>query len=219
MKVSLYHLDQARGNPRRFGEKLAFDAFTEKKGRYNANQFRTYLTKAIGAYHAGGSWPKILLEFEAVCRKRLQRLHYFNERTDRYVEVLKGYFRGFPAEGLTHLEMGKRFSLRVGRHEVTGKIDRLDLRQPHGFQSTDIQMHVTRNWTRKLRWPLVQEALAEDLNAPPAEIRVGVHAFDTGLAHYNCFGAAEIEAALAEAEEICDEIQDAHDGFDLDAEL
>jgi len=216
MKLTLYQLEIARRNPQRFVEVLAATAQEKKKVKFNSKQFRTYLTEALGAYHNGKSWPGIMTEFSRKCREKLVRIHYHNDRTDGYEKTLKSYFRTYPAQGVTFIEMGKRFSLPAGPHLITGKVDRFDLRSPQGYRATDIQTSPNKSWRRKLRWPLIQQALALEMNGSAAEVEVGVHCFETGVPDYHIFEHAELEAALAEAESICDEVSGYAEDYDID---
>jgi len=205
MRLTLYQLEEARRNPRRFGEQLAIAEEEGKKGRYNSNNFRTYITNAVRGYHANQPWPDLLEEFLRQCRTKLPHVHFAAQRTARYEETLKGYFTSYPSQGVVFIEMEKRFSLGIGRHVITGKVDRLDRRRRRGYRATDIQINKAP-WRRKLRWPIIQHALAEELGGSSAEVEVGVHCFETGSPDYHIFDHVEIEAALAEAEEICDKV-------------
>lgn len=206
MKLTLSQIEQGRSNPRRYAERLAAQAAAGKKDGYNAKNFRTYFRTALTEFHDRKEPAEAIVQrFVATSREKLSGLHYFETRLSQYVKTLRRYLRDYPSSGVKHVEMGKRFKLTVGPHEIRGMVDHFDLRRPRGYRGTDIQIN-QENWRRKLRWPLIQHALARELKGSPAEIEVGVHCFESGASEHHTFEHVEIEAALAEAEEICDEI-------------
>jgi hypothetical protein len=219
MKFSLYQIESARRNPQKYGAKLLADKLSKKKGQFDARQFRTYLSVAIRQYHEMKQWPAILAEFSDTCLAKLDRIHFHDVRTRAYVKMLETYFKTFPAQRVKYIEMGKRFSLSAGVHVITGKVDRFDVHLSHGnrYRATDLSTSPRKSWRKNLRWPLIQQALAHEVGASPVEVEVGIHNFESGLPDYHIYSNAELEAALAEAEHICDEIAGA--GADGDHDI
>lgn len=206
MKFRLSQIEEGRPNPRRYAEKLVAKAAAGKKPQFNANNFRTYFRTALAEFHDDKlAIGTIVDRFAKTSRAKLSHYRFFETRLAQYVKTLRRYCEEYPTSGVTHVQMGKRFTLTVGPHEISGIIDHFGFRRPRGYRGTDIQIN-RKNWQRMLRWPLIQHALAEELKGSSAEIEVGVHCFETGAGEHRIFEHTEIESALAEAEEICDEI-------------
>jgi hypothetical protein len=55
-------------------------------------------------------------------------------------------------------------------------------------------------WRREFRMPLIQEALAQEMNATTDEVMVGVYAFRERTVERTSFSEAQIEAARSSLE-------------------
>jgi hypothetical protein len=196
MKLSFSQLESARKNPARFGS-----SFSGGRGSFNSNNFRTYLLAAINRFHRGESKKQVLDFFEDKCRTKLSLRSQFKGRLAHYMKVLADYCDGFASQGCSFVESNKFTSLTVGTHTLTGKVDRFDLRIPTGYRATAGQLYET-NWESELRWPLIQRAIAREINCPVDEVEIGVFCFETGGYEYKIFSDSEITSAEAEANNV-----------------
>lgn len=197
MKLAFSQLESARKNPARFAS-----GFSGTGGGYfNSNNFRTYLLAAINRFHRGESKKQVLDFFEDRCRTKLALRRQFKGRLAHYTRVLSDYCEGFPSQGCQFVESNKVTSLILGTHTITGKIDRFDVRIPTGYRATAGQLYET-DWGSELRWPLIQQAIAQEINCPATEVEVGVFCFENGQYEYKTFTAAEITAAQSEADSL-----------------
>src|SRR5437870_4811437 len=172
MKLSFSQLESARKNPARFGSN-----FSGAGGFFNSNNFRTYLLAAVNRFHRGESKEQVLHFFEERCRTRLSLRRGFQSKLAHYLTVLADYCDGFAAQHCQFVESNKSISLALGNHLLTGRIDRFDVRIPTGYRATAGQLYKT-NWQLELRWPLIQNAIARELNCPPRELEIGVFCFE-----------------------------------------
>jgi hypothetical protein len=196
MRLSFSQLEAARKNPARFGSR-----FSGGGGYFNSNNFRTYLLAAINRFHRGESKKQVLHFFEEKCRTKLGLRRQFQGRLAHYLKVLGDYCDGFSAQGCQFVESHKSTSLVLGNHMLTGKIDRFDVRIPTGYRATAGQLRET-DWESELRWPLIQKAIAQEINCPATEVEVGVFCFENGRYEYRTFTPTEIAAAQNEANSV-----------------
>jgi hypothetical protein len=196
MNLSFSQLERARKNPARFGGNYSGAA-----GFYNSKNFRTYLLAAISAFHRGDSKQQILSVFEAKSRAKLTLLRDFEVRLAQYKKIIRAYCDGFTSQGCQFVESNKPTSLVLGTHKLKGKIDRFDLKVTGGYRATAGQLH-DFDWQSELRWPLIQRAIAHELNCPNSEVEVGVFCFEDGKYEYVSFSDADITAAESEAADV-----------------
>ncbi|MBA2272208.1 MAG: hypothetical protein H0W20_16685 [Chthoniobacterales bacterium] len=195
MTLSFSQLESARRNPAKFG------ASQTGSGFYNSNNFRTYLIASINRFHRGDTKEQVLEYFEERCRAKLTLLNYFETRLNHYKDVIAGYCDGFGADGSVFVETNKKTALVVANHILKGRIDRFDLRVPAGYRLTAAQLR-EGDWQSELRWPLIQRAIATELNCPSDEVEVGTFCFETGRHEHRVFSDSEIDEAQAEAEAV-----------------
>src|ERR1700733_2881187 len=189
MRLSFSQLEQARKNPIKFGQSYRPTAF-----KFSSKNFRTYLFAAIKRYHDGGSKEEVLQFFSEKSNEKLGSQNHFQARLTHYIKILDSYCDTFGDQRCSVIETGKRTSLKVGSHMLSGRIERLDLRLAIGYRATATQLNKTE-CENELRWPLVQKAIARELACPIAEVEVGVFCFEDGKYTYRTFSDAEILAA------------------------
>jgi hypothetical protein len=195
MRLSFSQLERARKNPARFGANFSGSAY------FNSNNFRTYLLAAINQFHRGESKAQVLHFFEDKCRARLSTGRHFQAKLTHYLTVLANYCDGFPAQGSQFVESNKSVALALGSHSLSGKIDRFDLQLPIGYRGISAQLYKI-DWQAELRWPLIQDAIARELNCPSGEVEVGIFCFEDGAYEYKKYTNDEIAAAKDEAQRI-----------------
>lgn len=85
--------------------------------------------------------------------------------------------------------------------ECSGQIARADI-APSGFTGWIFLSGDTRGWRDDPRMPLIQEALAQEMDVTADEVTVGVYAFRERSVEQTSYSAAEIEAAYSSLEEL-----------------
>ncbi len=85
--------------------------------------------------------------------------------------------------------------------ECSGQIARADV-APSGYAGWMFLSGDAGAWRQELRMPLIQEALAQEMNAPVDEVIVGVYAFRQRNVEQTSYSAAEISAARSTLEEL-----------------
>jgi hypothetical protein len=201
MRLSFSQLEQARKNPRKFGQSYKPGAIN-----FSSKNFRTYLFAAIKRFHNGGSKEEVLQFFLEKSKEKLEGQNHFQARLTHYTKILDSYCDTFPDQGCRVIETGKRTSLKIRDHVLSGKIERLDLRLASGYRATTTQLNKA-DWENELRWPLVQKAIAQELACSTAEVEVGVFCFEDGKYGYRTFSNEEILAAENEAEHVLTEVE------------
>lgn len=84
----------------------------------------------------------------------------------------------------------------------SGEVARLDLAQSGTYTGWRFASGDVRGWREDLRMPLIQEAVAKELDAPTDEITVGVYAFGDRRVEHTSYSAAEIAAARSALENL-----------------
>jgi hypothetical protein len=196
MTLLFSQLEDARRNPARFA-----NAQAHGRAGFNSRNFRTYLLAATARFHRGMSKTEVLDYFEEKCATKLTQLGYWRQRTNNYKKMLSAYCDVFSPDKSQYVESHKKTSLRVGKHALTGEINRFDLRDPTGYKATVIQL-APRVWKDELRWPLIQKAIANDMGCASSEVEIGVFSFDDGNYGSEIYSDHHIAAAESEAENV-----------------
>jgi hypothetical protein len=201
MRLSFSLLEKARKNPSRFGRNLP-----RKPGGYNSKNFRAYLFGAIKEFHRGKNKAEVVSAFELKCETTLQHQAQFRARLVHYTSVLAEYCDTFALQRCDVIELNKRATLTLGQHCLTGRIERFDMRLPNGYRATTTQLYDDK-WEAELRWPLMQKAIAQELNCSASEVEVGVFCLETGTYRYRTFTDSEIASAVGETQLILAEVE------------
>lgn len=82
----------------------------------------------------------------------------------------------------------------------SGEVARLDLAQSGGYAAWRFASGDARGWRQDTRMPLIQEAVARELDAPTDEVTVGVYAFGDRAVEHTTYSASEIEMARSALE-------------------
>jgi hypothetical protein len=84
----------------------------------------------------------------------------------------------------------------------SGEVAQLDLAQPSGYVAWRFASGDARGWRQELRMPLIQEAVARELDAPTDEVAVGVYAFGNRVVEHTIYSTSEIEATRSSLEAV-----------------
>lgn len=150
---------------------------------------------------------EVLRYFDEKCGAKLTTLDYWQPRTDNYKRMLDAYCDAFSPGTCQYIESHKKTSLIVGNHQLAGKVDRFDLRDPDGYRATAFQLAKSK-WEDELRWPLIQKGIALDMGCAPSEVEIGVFSFDTGRYGYVVYSDDEIAEAEAEANTVLTTVEE-----------
>ena len=202
MILPFSQLEAARRNPRRFGE-----GYSKSTDLFNSRNFRTYVAAAVRRFHRGMPKEEVLRYFEERCEAKLTNLSYWKNRTDNYKRMLDAYCDAFSPGACKYIESGKTTSLIIGTHQLSGKVDRFDLRDPDGYRATAFQLAKSK-WEDELRWPLIQKGIALDMGCTPSEVEIGVFSFDTGRYGYVVYSDDEIAKAEAETNTVLTTVEE-----------
>jgi hypothetical protein len=201
MRLSFSLLDSARRNPARFGQ-----SFSAQSGFPRRANFRLYLSSSISRFHGGMTKQQVQDYFISKCNEKLQDQRHFHARLSHYTGVLGRYCDGYARQNCRFVESNKRVVLHVGHHELSGRVERFDIRLPDGYRATATQLE-RDEWRTDIRWPLIQSAIAQEFGRPPSEVEVGVFCFENGRYDYDTFSEAEIAAAVTEAESVLTQVE------------
>jgi hypothetical protein len=83
---------------------------------------------------------------------------------------------------------------------ISGQIARVDLVPSGGYAGWIFLSGAAHGWRQELRMPLVQEALAGEMNVTIDEFIVGIYAFQDRSVEHTCYSATEIRQARASLE-------------------
>lgn len=201
MILPFSQLEAARKNPAKFGE-----GYSPGPGRFNSRNFRTFLTSAISQFHKGLPKQEVLDAFTKKCNDKLRLQLHFDARLKHYAKMLTKYCDSYALQGCQFVEAKKTTILAIGSHLLRGRVDRFDMRIPTGYRATTTQLERSQ-WESELRWPLIQKAIAVELNSSPSEIEVGVFCYEDGSYGYLVFSDADIATAEQEAGAVLEEVE------------
>jgi len=201
MKLSFSLLESARKNPVRFGRNFSIRGEFRRKAN-----FRLYLSSAIHRFHAGMTKQQVQEYFAGKCNEKLSSLNHYHARLNHYRSILGRYCDGYESQDCRFVECNKRVILRIGDHELSGKVERFDIRLPDGYRATGTQLEEDE-WRTDIRWPLIQNAIAQEFGRPLGEIEVGFFCFENGEYDYHIFTDSDVTAAETETENILDQVE------------
>jgi hypothetical protein len=78
---------------------------------------------------------------------------------------------------------------------ISGQIARVDLVHSGGYAGWIFVSGAARTWRQELRMPLVQEALAGEMNVTAHEVLVGIYAFQDRFVEHTSYSTTEIREA------------------------
>lgn len=163
------------------------------------------LRDAIFRFHRLG---ENIAEVEDYLRERLSRFRDPSRRDDTvdqfwwYVEKYTEYTNLGWAMFRTRLNLDVSLPSWVPADlDCSGQIARADI-APSGFAGWIFLSGDTRGWRDDPRMPLIQEALAQEMDVMADEVIVGVYAFRERSVEQTSYSAAEIEAAHSSLEEL-----------------
>lgn len=80
---------------------------------------------------------------------------------------------------------------------ISGQIARVDFAPSGGYAGWIFVNGDARGWRQEMRMPLLQEALAQEMNVPIDGVLVGIYAFQDRVAKHTRYSATEIREARA----------------------
>ena len=196
-RLPLGDLEEASADPARYRTRL----LGPPRQRGGPTYFNA-LRDAIFRFHRLG---ENLAEVEDYLRERLSR---FRDplRRDETLDQFRWYVEEYTNLGWTAFRT--RLNVEVSLPswapedlECSGQIARADI-APSGFAGWMFLSGDAGGWRREFRMPLIQEALAQEMNATTDEVMVGVYAFRERSVERTSYTEAQIEAARSSLEEL-----------------
>lgn len=145
-----------------------------------------------------------LAEVEGYLEGRLSRFRDLSRR-DETLDQFRWYVEEYARLGWTTFDT--RLNLKAALPpwapddlECSGQIARADV-SPSGYAGWML-LSAAGAWRQELRMPLIQEALAQEMNAPVDEVIVGVYSFRERSVEQTSYSAVEISAARSALEEL-----------------
>jgi hypothetical protein len=83
---------------------------------------------------------------------------------------------------------------------ISGQIARVDFVPSGGYAGWIFVSGAARGWRQELRMPMVQEALAGEMNVTTDEVIVGIYAFQDRFVEHTSYSATEIREARTSLE-------------------
>lgn len=196
MRITLNALEGARSNPGEFRRKrlAAEQEFFPPPG-YDA-----LLKDAIVHYHQDGlteDQARQRMSEKFASRSRLKSQDRFNEIAERLGEYVDEYSAMHNLSTNTRVKLNVVLPTGYTGHQVHGKIVRLDMTQD-GTLFACVLSRKHCDWRSELRFPLIQSAVAANLDYELADVRVGVYCFDDDQHIYFQFSQPEVDAATTE---------------------
>jgi hypothetical protein len=141
------------------------------------------------------------------CRAKLMNRANFDHEIALYSGRLDDYIADYLTLNQPVVQTNKRVQFKkITGHFVSGAIGRLDMIPAGGFAATNFELKAS-DWKSQLRTPIIQQAIADELNRPSSEIRVGMYCIASGNHEYVTLSAADIQQAIAELENVLNTVE------------
>jgi hypothetical protein len=175
-----------------------------KGGPSGMQYFKWALQKYVYVGERDDAKAAEYIERSMTARKRTikgrSQRSFSNVTVEKYLEYLASYLRTMPA--VKPVRFQDRLTIDVlGKAEIGGIIDRVDLIDT-GYAVWVFEHHAEDGWEEELRFPILQGFYAQQLEASPEEVVVGVYAASEGAYVKTSFGTKEIATATREVQRI-----------------
>lgn len=207
IKISCTKLEQARNNPRLFGQLLATEEEKDSGGQHG---MFAYMKDAIRQVHAG-----IATESQG-----LKVLHNyflrFNDNPQNRAKQQKlaadylVYHKKFALQKWEFLHGRKNINWLL--HEEVGLTGHTPwvFESKEGFIAYYLVEAVPDGWRNELRFPLIQQYLADRiLHCPTENIKIGYYILNTAGFDFDCFDDTVIDETVAATKQIFKTVHDA----------
>jgi len=199
-KVGLREIEEALRNPRAFVR-------GQRTGGYpRYSRFMALRSTALD-FHKDND----LSTAQRVLEERFRRSFKVIKGNDEYFDMLKKYVKSFLALGTTFVRARINVSIQLPEEygdefQVSGQITRLDIHPDGGYRAW-LFSRTPEEWQAELKYPLIQEACAKQLNVGPQEIVPGVYEFSGGTYTQCQYTKHQIRAANGRLLRLLDEIK------------
>jgi len=155
---------------------------------------------AIYAFHKTGS----RLEARKYLKKQLDDARFNNERERTAAfQNLDRYIQWFAADQPVVVRCRFRIRLPLAPGvELSGEIPRIDVKIDGDGYRAVLVGYGSRNWERQLRIPLIQRAVANQLQRDESLVSVGVQGLDGTELSFVGFSKRELDESHREAREL-----------------
>lgn len=197
LKISLTEIEEIRRDPVAYKAKR--DAGFKSGGRYS---YFSALKNAIYEYHKtlsiqlGMNYLETKLErFKdpKKCGKVINDFHWY---------ISEFQHLGWPA-------FKSRLNVTVplttqyfDSYKITGQINRVDMNPNGGYVAWLFRNDETSGWSRELRMPIIQNAVAVELGVVSSMVSVGVYSFKNYFSQMHTFSDNEVRSAHFELENL-----------------
>jgi len=200
-------LERARKEPKKFAE--------SKIGGFGGLRptFSMYWVLAAKLYHKlkadnePNARQKAVAYFNQTCQSKLGNNKDFNRKVPQLAGKLDDYIASYAGLNCGFVQANKRVVFdKIPGHFVSGRIDRFDIDPTGGYLATNFET-ISSDWSSRLRVPILQQALADELGCPASEIKVGVFCVETANHDYVSVSDADIASAVRELETLLNVIE------------
>jgi hypothetical protein len=198
MKLTLSELERARKEPKKFAASKL-----QNFGGFRAT-FPMYLVHAAKLYHSlkanndPNAKREALSYFNQHCQAKLFNDQDFDRKLLRFASKLDAYIASYDALNYPFVQVNKRVEFdKIVGHFVSGRVDRLDINPAGGYVATNFEASAS-DWKYRLRFPIAQKALADELGCAASEVQVGMFCIETGAHSYVTVPDSDIAAAVSE---------------------
>jgi hypothetical protein len=207
MKLTLSQLERARREPKKFAASML---------RTNGGMrptFPMYWVHAAKLYHRlrakndPNAEGEALSYFTQHCQAKLFNEPDFGRKLSQFAGKLDVYIASYNALNYPFVQVNKRVEFdKIAGHIISGRVDRLDINPGGGYVATNFEASES-DWKYRLRVPITQQALANELGCPPSEVKIGMFCIETGSHSYVTIPNSDIEGAVSELKTLLNTVE------------
>jgi hypothetical protein len=204
MRIPLRDLEEVRRDPAQFKVRQEEKA-GEERGSYG---YYNILLDSITCFHKDktsvqDAQQDIVRRYDAI--PRLTSKHRLEQIIEWFNEYAADYAQLRYSTQLTRVLLRIQLPSQFLSIRLTGQLPRVD-RTPEGGFVAWIFSKEPGSWEQELRLPLIQEALALDLNTNIEDISVGIYCFQLAKHSIYQFDAAQIAASKDELYRVLEQL-------------
>ncbi|WP_439483987.1 hypothetical protein [Cyclobacterium plantarum] len=193
-KFSISKLESARQNPTQFAQTLKSD------DSGSGARFSKYMAWQLSVfkYHTTNDLSQAINYFESTFRRNFAENPNNDRQREAFIMTLQAYATEHVKLGLTYVEHKKRIGIDLSQKlKITGEIPLIHLNSNSGYSAYFFTKDST-TWESELKFPIIQDYMANFYGVDLSEVEVGVFGIDNEQLSQITYSDQEVADAIKE---------------------